>query len=124
MRPTRACRSMETKMRNLLFVLVLSLLSLGLAGCMGTATAGIDDAHVITGESSCFSYVRLDSSGQGVAVNLGGKHVLVTTKQVTWDSTECLPLPAVWNNLELVESGDSIVVNLDGNAFARIRPGA
>jgi hypothetical protein len=102
---------------------ILGLLAnVALCGCMGSVAMSTRDG-TITARSSMFSYATLDSLGkEDVSIDLGGKLIKVSKKALTWKQDGCLELPASWNNLELVESGDAIVVNVDGNTIARIRP--
>jgi hypothetical protein len=88
-----------------------------LMGC-GSVMTSIE-GHSVTGKG--IFYAMLRSDGHEATVDLDGKKVHITTSKITWEKNGTLDLPASWDRLELSESMDSLVVNIDGKEFGHIR---
>jgi hypothetical protein len=98
------------------FILTISIATV-LAGCGSVGSAL--DGRSVTGK--CLIYASLCCNGREANVDLDGKKVQVTASQISWDMGS-LHLPANWSRLELADSFDSLVVNVDGRRFASIQP--
>jgi hypothetical protein len=107
------------RLKHQLFPVCVLILSL--TGCAASVGGGFY-GHSVTGHSGWFSSARLQSAPAGAVVTLGGKTVHVTLFELSWAGGS-LKLPPIWTHLELSELFDSIVVSVDGQRFASIRPG-
>src|SRR5580658_3818716 len=99
------------------FILAISLAVL-LTGC-GSVGSTVDGRSV-TGK--CLIYASLSCNGRETNVDLDGKKVQVTASQISWDKDSSLHLPANWSRMELADSLDSLVINVDDRRFASIQP--
>jgi hypothetical protein len=98
------------------FILAI-LIGMLLTGC-GSVGSEVD-GRSITGK--CIIYATLCCNGREANFDLDGKKVQVAASQISWDMGS-LHLPANWSRVELADSFDSLVVNVDGRRFASIQP--
>ena len=108
-------------MRKTIHFMAVPVLILAMAGCEGSVGT-TRDGHSITGRTAVLSWATLHSDSQDTTITLGRKTVHVTKTQITWANGGSLPLPEKWSSLELRESWDAIVFNVDGTTFATIHP--
>jgi hypothetical protein len=104
---------------------LVSLLALFIIGCSSSASFSIND-RTITARASPFRNISISNpgtsyDGTGATVYFGDTAISVTASQITWKNGT-LKLPANWNQLELVESGNAIAVTIDGMAVSTIHP--
>jgi hypothetical protein len=104
-------------------LLPVCVLALAMTGCMASVGGSIDDRS-IAGHSGWFSSALLQPTPTGQKITLGGKTVQISLTELTWAGGGRLQLPPTWTRLEFSELFDSLVVSVDGQRFASIRPGS
>jgi hypothetical protein len=108
-------------MKSVLRFVLVTLMPLALNGCMATAGSSFEGKPV-TGHSGCFSSAMAVTGPEETSIVLGSKTITIVKNELMWKGGGELKLPDAWARLDFFESGDSIVVNVDGNEFARVKP--
>jgi hypothetical protein len=67
-----------------------------------------------------FGGVELNSDFKSATIQIAGRTIHVTEKELSWGDNQKLELPANWQRLELVHSWRQIDVLIDDTAFGRI----